>query len=173
MTDAVLVHLNMVRPSLRASVLRIRSRPARTHLLKDLFDLSFDADAQPALRSRQLQRLATSLVHLGEIHLVHQRYDEAENLLRRALAIKEKAVTAQHPDLIMMDLAMPGMDGWEAARQLKADPETADIPIIALTAFALRGDEERAREAGCDDYLSKPCRPQTIREVVARFLAGG
>ncbi len=79
----------------------------------------------------------------------------------------------EHPDLIMMDLAMPGMDGWEAARQLKADPETADIPIIALTAFALRGDEERAREAGCDDYLSKPCRPQTIREVVARFLAGG
>ena len=57
----------------------------------------------------------------------------------------------EHPDLIMMDLAMPGMDGWEAARQLKADPETADIPIIALTAFALRGDEERAREAGCDD----------------------
>jgi two-component system cell cycle response regulator DivK len=79
----------------------------------------------------------------------------------------------EHPDLIMMDLAMPGMDGWEAARQLKADPETADIPIIALTAFALRGDEERAREAGCDDYLPKPCRPQTIREVVARFLAGG
>ena len=79
----------------------------------------------------------------------------------------------EHPDLIMMDLAMPGMDGWEAARQLKADAETADIPIIALTAFALRGDEERAREAGCDDYLSKPCRPQTIREVVARVLAGG
>ena len=79
----------------------------------------------------------------------------------------------EHPDLIVMDLAMPGIDGWEAARQLKADPETADIPIIALTAFALRGDEERAREAGCDDYLSKPCRPQTIREVVARFLAGG
>ena len=78
----------------------------------------------------------------------------------------------EHPDLIMMDLAMPGMDGWEAARQLKADPETADIPIIALTAFAMRGDEERAREAGCDGYLSKPCRPQTIREAVARFLAG-
>ena len=88
---------------------------------------------------------------------------------RAAVALARR----EHPDLIMMDLAMPGMDGWEAARQLKADPETADIPIIALTAFALRGDEERAREAGCDDYLSKPCRPQTIREVVARFLAGG
>jgi two-component system cell cycle response regulator DivK len=77
----------------------------------------------------------------------------------------------EHPDLIVLDLAMPGIDGWEAARRLKADPRTADIPIIALTAFAMRGDEERAREAGCDGYLSKPCRPQTIREIVARFLA--
>jgi two-component system cell cycle response regulator DivK len=77
----------------------------------------------------------------------------------------------EHPDLIVLDLAMPGIDGWEAARRLKADPRTSDIPIIALTAFAMRGDEERAREAGCDGYLSKPCRPQTIREIVARFLA--
>ena len=71
-----------------------------------------------------------------------------------------------------MDLGMPGMDGWEAARRLKADPQTADIPIIALTTW----DEERAREAGreagYDGYLSKPCRPKTIREAVARFLAG-
>ncbi len=76
----------------------------------------------------------------------------------------------EHPDLIIMDLAMPGLDGWQAATQLKADPRVADIPIIALTAFAMRGDEERAREAGCDGYLSKPCRPQTIREVVRRYL---
>ena len=78
----------------------------------------------------------------------------------------------EHLDLIVMDLGMPGIDGWEASRRLKADPRTADIPIIALTAFAMRGDEERAREAGCDGYLSKPCRPKTIREVVAQFLAG-
>jgi two-component system cell cycle response regulator DivK len=71
-----------------------------------------------------------------------------------------------------MDLAMPGLDGWQAAAQLKSDPKVADIPIIALTAFAMRGDEERAREAGCDGYLSKPCRPQTIREVVRRYLGG-
>jgi two-component system cell cycle response regulator DivK len=77
----------------------------------------------------------------------------------------------ERPDLIIMDLAMPGMDGWEASRRLKGNPETADIPIIALTAFAMRGDEERAREAGCDGYLSKPCRPQTMREVVRDFLA--
>ena len=78
---------------------------------------------------------------------------------------------AEHPDLVVMDLAMPGMDGWEATRRLKADPRTADIPIIALTAFALRGDEERARAAGCDGYLAKPCRPQTIREAVRDMLA--
>ena len=76
----------------------------------------------------------------------------------------------EHPDAILMDLAMPGVDGWEAARRLKADPATADIPIVALTAFALRGDEDRAREAGCDAYLSKPCRPQAIRDVVGRLL---
>jgi two-component system cell cycle response regulator DivK len=87
---------------------------------------------------------------------------------RSALATARK----EHPDLIIMDLAMPGLDGWQAATQLKSDPKVADIPIIALTAFAMRGDEERAREAGCDGYLSKPCRPQTIREVVRRYLRG-
>jgi two-component system cell cycle response regulator DivK len=87
---------------------------------------------------------------------------------RSALALARR----ERPDLIMMDLSMPGMDGWEASRRLKADPRTADIPIIALTAFALRGDEERARDAGCDGYLSKPCRSGTIRDAVARFLVG-
>jgi two-component system cell cycle response regulator DivK len=86
---------------------------------------------------------------------------------RSAVALARR----EHPDLVIMDLAIPGLDGWEASRQLKSEPETADIPIIALTAFAMRGDEERAREAGCDGYLAKPCRPQTIREVVRRFLA--
>jgi len=83
---------------------------------------------------------------------------------RPALALARR----ERPDLIVMDLGMPGMDGWEAARRLKADPQTADIPIIALTAW----DEERARETGCNGYLPKPCRPKTIREAVARFLAG-
>src|SRR5256886_17592693 len=76
------------------------------------------------------------------------------------------AVHAQRPDLIIMDLALPGMDGWEASRRIKAAPDSADIPIVALTAFAMRGDEERARAAGCDAYVPKPCRPQTLREVV-------
>jgi len=78
---------------------------------------------------------------------------------------------ALRPDVVVMDLALPELDGWEASRRLKADPKSADIPIIALTAFAMREDEERARKAGCDGYLSKPCRPQTIRATVRNFLA--
>jgi two-component system cell cycle response regulator DivK len=79
---------------------------------------------------------------------------------------------AEHPDLVLMDLALPNMDGWEATRRLKSDPKTRSIPVIALTAVAMRGDEEQARAAGCDDYLSKPARPVTIREMVKKYTGG-
>ena len=72
--------------------------------------------------------------------------------------------------LILMDLAMPGMDGFTLTRRLKADPLTRGIPIIALTASAMKGDDARAREAGCDGYITKPINTRTFAGEVAVFL---
>jgi two-component system cell cycle response regulator DivK len=79
----------------------------------------------------------------------------------------------ERPDLILMDLQLPGMTGYEATRKLKADPATASIPVVALTAQAMRGDEARAREAGCDAYLTKPVDMEVFREALRRFLPQG
>ena len=75
-----------------------------------------------------------------------------------------------HPDLIIMDLSLPGIDGWEATRQIKADASLAHIPIIALSSHAMRGDEEKARQAGCDDYLSKPLDEDLLFQKLIQFL---
>jgi CheY-like chemotaxis protein len=76
----------------------------------------------------------------------------------------------EKPALILMDLSIPAVDGWEVTRRLKADPATKDIIIVALTAHAMRGDEERALQAGCDGYLSKPISPKKVVEEVKRYL---
>ena len=74
------------------------------------------------------------------------------------------------PDLILMDLSIPVIDGWECTRQLKAAPETSHIIILALTAHAMRGDQERAMAAGCDGYLAKPISPKRLVDEVKRML---
>ena len=76
------------------------------------------------------------------------------------------------PDLILMDISIPLIDGWEATRILKADPATSSIPIVAVTAHALAADRAKAAEVGCDDYLAKPATPQAVLGVVRRFLDG-
>lgn len=73
------------------------------------------------------------------------------------------------PDIILMDLSIPGVDGWEATRRLKSDPKMQDTPIVALTAHAMKGDEDRAREAGCDHYVSKPVSPKRVVEIVREY----
>lgn len=75
------------------------------------------------------------------------------------------------PRLILMDLQMPGLDGFELTRRLKSDPATRDIVIVAITAYAMKGDEEKARAAGCDDYVSKPIDTRALPAVIARHLA--
>ncbi len=77
---------------------------------------------------------------------------------------------AEAPALILMDLSLPVMDGWEAARRLKATPETRDIPIIALSAHVLTGDKEKALAAGCDDYDTQPVNLPRLLEKIAALL---
>ena len=79
----------------------------------------------------------------------------------------------EHPDLILMDISIPLIDGWEATRMLKGDPATSDIPIIALTAHALATDRAKAQEVGCDGYLAKPCEPRRVVAEVEKFIGAG
>lgn len=88
---------------------------------------------------------------------------------REALAV----AIAEHPDLILMDIQLPEMDGLEATRLLKQNASTRDIKVIALTAHAMRGDEERAREAGCSGYIAKPINTREFVQTVAGYLDGG
>lgn len=80
---------------------------------------------------------------------------------------------AEHtPDLILMDIRLPGIDGLETTRRLKADPQTAGIPVVAVTAHAMPEDESRIREAGCDAYMPKPLRFSSLMSLVRNILSG-
>ncbi len=77
------------------------------------------------------------------------------------------------PDLILMDIQLPVVDGYEATRRIKAEPALRGIPVIAVTSYALSGDEEKAREAGCDDYVTKPFSPRDLLAKVQAYLPAG
>ncbi|CBE69667.1 putative response regulator in two-component regulatory system (CheY-like protein) [Candidatus Methylomirabilis oxygeniifera] len=80
------------------------------------------------------------------------------------------ALARRRPDLILMDIQLPKLSGLEVTRRIRADPSLAQIPIIAITSFALSGDERTAFEAGCSAYIAKPFRPRDLLEMIQRFL---
>ena len=81
-----------------------------------------------------------------------------------------QAARARRPRLILMDVSLPGMDGLEATRTLKRDPDTLQIPVVALTAHAMRGDEEKARAAGCSGYITKPIDTRKFAKTIASLI---
>ena len=101
------------------------------------------------------------------IQLLEDSYEvltAADGVAGVALAERE------HPDLIVIDLSLPVVDGWEATRRIKANAALQHIPIIALSSHAMRGDEEKARQYGCDDYLSKPLDENLLFKKLEQFL---
>lgn len=114
------------------------------------------ADDRPS--SRELLRLV----------LERAGYDvvEAEDGEQALMRVREG-----NPDLVLLDLQMPGLDGYGALAEMRAEERFAQLPVLALTASAMRGDRERILEAGFTDYLAKPAAPDVVREAVARVLA--
>lgn len=115
--------------------------------------------------------------------LLVEDYEDARDMYRDYLLFSGFAVeTADNgleaiakarelkPDVILMDLSLPVLDGWEATRLLKADPATAPIKVIALSAHAMAAEESRATAAGCDGFIAKPCLPETVVTELARHL---
>jgi CheY-like chemotaxis protein len=109
-------------------------------------------------------------VELNRELLVQLLEDEYRLVLANDGVAALDQVAQERPDLILMDLSLPHMDGWEATRRLKADSNLAKIPVIVLSAHAMRGDEERARASGCDDFLTKPIDETLLYEKLARHL---
>jgi CheY-like chemotaxis protein len=102
--------------------------------------------------------------------LVQLLEDDFELVTAMDGAAGVEAARRDRPDLILMDMSLPVMDGWEATRIISGDSELAHIPIIALTAHAMQGDEERARECGCSDYLAKPIDEDQLFEKINNLI---
>ncbi len=111
----------------------------------------------------QNRELVSDLLVLAGVRVLMA--EDAETALELA--------TREVVDLVLMDVSLPRMDGLEATRQLKGDPATAQLPVVALTAHAMKGDRERILAAGCDGYLTKPIDTRGFSDAVARYLTGG
>jgi two-component system cell cycle response regulator DivK len=99
--------------------------------------------------------------------LIPAGYDLVEAWDGEAAVVKAKS---EKPDLILMDIQLPGIDGYEATRRIKADPALMATPIIAITSYALSGDEEKTRAAGCDGYVAKPYSPRALLKKIREFV---
>ena len=101
------------------------------------------------------------------VQLLEDDYEVIEAVNgEEAVALAEK----ERPDLILMDLSLPVMDGWEATRQIKSNDDLKSVPIIALTAHAMKGDEDKAKAAGCNDYMTKPIDDDELFAKLAKYL---
>lgn len=109
------------------------------------------------------------------LELATDLLESAGYVVRQARTAEEAihAARTTKPQLILMDIGLPGMDGLAATRLLKADPATRQIPVLAVTSHAMKGDEEKARAAGCTGYMTKPIDTRTFPKTVARMLGTG
>ncbi|MEO8453119.1 MAG: response regulator [Gemmatimonadota bacterium] len=109
------------------------------------------------------------------LELVTDVLEGAGYAVRQARSAEEglSLARAESPDLILMDIGLPGMDGHAAVRELKADPLTRAIPTVALTAFAMAGDEDQAYQSGFDGYITKPIHTRTLTQTIERLLVAG
>lgn len=107
------------------------------------------------------------------IDLLMQLLEDEYDLLVARNGVEGLRIAAEEkPDLILMDMALPVMDGWETTRKIKSDQAIKHIPIIGLSSHAMSGDAEKAKEAGCDDYLTKPLDDELLFQKMKKFLGG-
>jgi len=158
----------------KARSLRIEQR---TTVCRGTFDIRLTPNALPftqPLKGKNMAKKKILVVDDTEwnrdliVQLLEDEYtvlQAVDGALGVSMAEQEK------PDLVLMDLGMPVMDGWEATRKIKANGDLKHIPVIAVTSHAMVGDEIQAREAGCDDYLPKPIDENELLRKIKKFLA--
>ena len=129
-------------------------------------------DFDPWIRINKVKKkiLIVEDVELNRDLLVQLLEEDYDLLTAEDGVAAIRLAEAESPDLILMDMSLPVMDGWEATRTLKGRDDLKRIPVIALTAHAMRGDDEKARAAGCDDYLTKPIDEDRLFEKITQFL---